>query len=207
MGAVRKEKAMKHARTVVWLAVVLASISAASVASAQTRIAGWSESRAEKVVIRDALVHFAPSVRATLDAEILAGSRQFNALVLAANDPVWSSGEAPDIEAVATFHRLAERYRVALKKVRYGLDIEGSDCKGSGPARGGRYLRFLCQVTSETLEFPSVELVWPEDDGLPSVIEHEPRRLEEIQARLSLSVTGASTVSFRPMGTGGLGRE
>ena len=144
-------------------------------------------------------MHLAPSARATLDAEILAGARQFNALVLAANDPVWSSGEAPDIEAAAAFRRLAEQHRAALWKVRYGLDIEGSDCKGSGQARGGRYLRFRCQVTSETLELPSVELVWPEDGGLPSVIEHEPRRLEEIQARLSVSVTGVSTASFRPM--------
>ena len=198
---------MKRARTVVWLVVLVAGVSAASVASAQTRIAGWSESKAEKVVMRDALVHFAPSVRATLDAEILAGARQFNALVLAANDPFWSSGEAPDIEAAAAFHRLAERYRAALWKVRYGLDIEASECKGTGPARGGRYLQFLCQVTSETIEVPSVELVWPEDGGLPSVIEHEPRRLEQIQARLSMSVTGASTVSFRPMGTGHFVRE
>ena len=198
---------MKRARTVVWLAVVLAGVSAASVASAQTRIAGWSESKAEKVVMRDALVYFAPSVRATLDAEILAGSRQFNALVLAANDPVWSSGGTPDIEALATFHRVAEQYRAALWKVRYGLDIDASECKGSGPARGGRYLRFLCQVTSEAIELPSVELVWPEDGGLPSVIEHRPRRLEQIQARLAMSVTGASSVSLRPMGTGHFVRE
>ena len=200
---------MKHARTLVALAVVLASVSAASVASAQTRIAAWSEAKAEQVVISDAVVHFAPSTRASLDAELLAASRQFNALILAANDPAWSFGDrdAPNIGAAATFQRLAERYRVALKKVRYGLDIEAADCKGSGPARSGRYLGFLCQVTSETLVLPSVELVWPEDGGLPSVIEHEPRRLEKIQARLSLNVTGSSTVSYRPMGTGGFERE
>ena len=199
---------MKHAKTLVWLAVMLASVSAASVASAQTRIAAWSEAKAEKVVISDAVVHFAPNARASLDAELLAASRQFNALILAANDPFWSLGvEAPNIEARATFQRLAERYRVALNKVRYGLDIETADCKGSGPARGGRYLGFLCQVTSESLELPSVELVWPEDGGLPSAIEHEPRHLEKIQARLSLNVTGSSTVSYRPMGTGGFERE
>jgi hypothetical protein len=102
------------------------------------------------------------------------------------------------VYAAATFHHLAFRYSHELRKMLNGLEIEAAACAGLGvQVRRNRYRRFRCSVTSETLTIPVARLVNTDSAKVPGVIEGEPRIAGPFRVRLSVRVTGNSTIAFR----------
>lgn len=61
----------------------------------------------------------------------------------------------------------------------------------------GLFRHFECSATSEPLEFPTVEVVYGDDDALPAVTEGEPRRYGPFEARLLVHVRVGSSIAFR----------
>jgi hypothetical protein len=179
---------------VVICAVLTASIGVSIAAAASVRSSvAWTESKAERVVVRDATVRLAPSEKASLERELLDAVRLYTALELAARD----EGNS---EAAAAYHRIAYKFGRALKNVRSGLGVDEAECTGSGRAQGGRFTRFRCGVTSEELQIPAVEFVYSEDGSLREVIEGEQRSLGTFQAMLDVRITGKSGISYRQLG-------
>ena len=178
---------------IVSCAMLIAGIGVSIAAAASARSIAWTESKAERIVARDATVHLAPSEKASLERELLDAVRLYNALELAARD----EGNS---EAATAYHRIAYKFGRALKNVRSGLGVDEAECSGSGRAQGGRFARFRCGVTSEELQIPAVEFVYAEDGSLREVIEGEQRSLGAFQARLDVRVTGKSVIAYRQLG-------
>ena len=180
---------MRH----VILAVVAVAFASTAVALAGTTRWMWTESKAERIVARDATVRLQGPDRA-LEAQLRASARLYGGLALAAlemNDPI----------AAGVFRNLAERFGKALDAVQGGVRIGAADCKGSGTAQQGRrFQRFLCAATSRLVEVPSVELVGLEKEELPTVIEGQPRKLGPWRAQLNVRVTGGSAMTYRQVG-------
>ena len=155
--------------------------------------AGWTltESKAERILIRDATVRLAPADRASLESELRREVSRFRGLELAAK-------ETGDTEAWWTYNAVASRYFLALQSVRRGLGIEDAACTGAGKAIGGnRFQRFDCIATSEVLSIPSLELDTSVVDGLPAVLEGEPRDVGPLITQLRVRVTGKSAIQYR----------
>jgi hypothetical protein len=180
---------MRH----VILAVVAVAFVSTSAALASNPSWVWTESKAERIVAREATVRLQGPDRA-LEAQLRASARLYGGLALAAldvNDPI----------AAGVFRNLADRFGKALDAVRGGVRINSAACKGSGAAeQGRRFKRFRCAATSRVLEIPSVELVGLEKQELPTVIEGPPRTLGPWRAQLDVRVTGRSAMTYRQLG-------
>lgn len=186
----------------VLLGVVVAALAATAVAASG---AIWTTHKAEKVVAQSTLVQLPASQRAALEQELLSKTRLFWALWLGAmdvGDPQAGVYYDPASRLQAgVYYNLASRFSSALRTVRTGLVTEQARCAGSGRASsGGRFARFSCSVTSESLDIPSVTLLRAADDELPAIVEDSPRIVGPAHARLSVRVTGPSEIRYRQIG-------
>jgi hypothetical protein len=173
-----------------WVAgIFLASTSIA--VAADIRVS-WTESKAEKIVTRDATVRLPAQERASLESELRAAVVRYRLLEETAAEQEGSYGQR-----ASRIHNLRYRFSTALKQVQRGVAIKEAACDGTGAASGGkRFTHFRCAVTSEELEIPSAEVVW-ENDRITAVIESEPRIEGPFEARLDVRITGKSTISHR----------
>lgn len=154
----------------------------------------WTVSKAERMVMRDATVGLPGRERVALRDELQKLVSVYGALELAAI-------EEGDRRAAAIFHRLRSQYSGALRKVRGRLTLTAAECTGTGAAaRGNRFGHFGCGVTSETLGVPSAELVYGDEEVLPTVVEGESRVFGPYTARIVVHVTGTSSISYRLVG-------
>jgi hypothetical protein len=168
-------------------AVAVGAASAAVTANS----AAWTEGKAERTVVRDAVVRLSPARRAALESELGSAIRQYRALELAAND-------MGDQQAASRFHNVVYRLSSALAKVEGGLAVTEAECTGAGPGTAGRrFTRFRCQVASERLAIPSPELGAWSADQLPAVVEGAPRILDSIDAWLMVRTKGSAAISYR----------
>ena len=186
----------------VLLGVFGAALAATAVAASGPN---WTTQKAEKVVVQNTLVQLPASQRAALEQELLSQARLFWALWLGATDlgdPQAGVYYDPASRLQAgDYYNVASRFRRALQKVRAGLATEQARCAGSGRASsGGRFARFSCSVTSEMLDIPSVTLLPAADDELPAFVEDSPRIVGPVHARLSVRVSGPSTIGYRQVG-------
>jgi hypothetical protein len=175
---------------VLWLSFVLLAAPGARADGSSWTL---TESNAERVVARDAGVRVPRSQRVSLEHELQQSFALYRSLELEAE----LEGE---FYAAATFHHLAFRYTHELRKMLNGLKVVGVECTGLGlRARRDRYKRFRCSATSEPLTIPSATLVNSDGGKLPTVIEGTPRMVGPFQARLSVRVTGRTTISYRQL--------
>ena len=169
------------------LGVLLAST---SIAQAHNTRWAWTESKAAKMVTRDATVKLAVGERASLTAELNDAVRLYGALVFAAE-------QVGDRVAEARFQSVLARYVRARDQVRNGLGIASAACNGSGTAvQGNRFKHFRCAVTSAMLEIPQTELDYG-DQELPTVIEGSPRIIGPLGASLDVHVAGKASIAYR----------
>jgi hypothetical protein len=186
----RQEAAM---RLTVLLATVLCLLLAAS-ASAHRGAQGWTEAKAERAAKREATVRLPRSLDARVQEELWTLVARYRALEQFAYDE-------GDDQAAAIIHNLRYRYSTALKRVEEGLEIAVAGCDGTGAAvTGNRFRHFRCSVTSKRLEIPTAELVYPDEDSLPEIVDGEPRSYGPYDASLLLHATGTSSIAFRQLG-------
>jgi hypothetical protein len=173
--------------------LAICSIGVFAIAGASTAIAAdftLTESKAERMLVRQGTVHLAPADRASLERELRQGVARFRALEVAATD-------AGNVEAWWTYNYAASRYFLALEKVRGGLDIKAAQCAGIGRSvERGHFKRFDCMVTSEIFRIPTTELGASGDDGLPTVVEREPRDIGPLLTQVRVRVTGKSKIAY-----------
>jgi hypothetical protein len=180
-------------RSVVLIGLIGTLVASASIAQAHNTPWAWTESRAAKMVIRDATVRLAASEQPSLNAELNDAVRLYGALVFAAQ-------QVGDGSAMATFHGVLARYVSARNQVRNGLGIDAAACKGSGAAlQGKRFKHFRCSVTSIVLEIPQTELDYG-DKELPTVIEGSPRIVGPLEADLVVHVAAKSSIAYQQVG-------
>jgi hypothetical protein len=175
------------------LAMFAIAALASVVASVATAAQGWTltATKAERILVREGTVHVTPADRTSLEGELRLEVARFRGLEMAA-------GEAGDTEASWIYSAVANRYFIALQSVRNGLGIENAACAGAGKATGGnRFQRFYCLATSEVLSIPSTELKISGDDGLPTVLQGEPREVGPLITQLRVRVTGKSAIQYR----------
>ena len=179
---------MKHASRIVGLAVVLIASVGVSVGTAATeaKSIAWTESKAERLVVRDARLQLDRATRVSMEEELRQEMSHFIASqTLVQEDesawwPYWWS-----------------RYQEALRVVHSGLRIEGANCMGAGRIEGARFRQFDCLVTSETLRIPSTQLQSVDGEVLPVLVEAESRELGPFSSQLRVRVTGSSTFEYR----------
>jgi hypothetical protein len=199
----RRRSIMKRIAIIcVLLSVLGAALAATAVAQSG---AIWTTQKAEKVVVQSTLVQLPASQRAALEQELLSRARLFWALWLGAmdmGDPHAGVYYDPAARLQAgVYYNLASRFSSALRSVRDGLTTEQARCAGAGRASSeGRFARFRCSVTSESLDIPSVTLLPAADDELPAVVQDGSRIVGPMHARLSVHVSGQSTIGYRQMG-------
>jgi hypothetical protein len=184
---------MKQLRTIVGLAVALIASVGVSVAPAATvaKATAWTESKAEKVVLRDARLGLEAVTRSSLEEELRREVLRFRSLEILAV-------EEADESIWWTYHNWGNRYQEALGTVQSGLRIDHADCAGAGRTVGGaRFTRFHCLVTSEVLRIPSTRVEIVEGQATPAVVEGAPRELGPYLSQLRLRVTGKSTFQYR----------
>lgn len=183
---------MKHARRIVGLAVLLVASMGVSVGTAATgaKSIAWTESKAERVVVRDVRLQLERVTRVSLEEELQREVARFIGLQTLAL-------EAEDDNAWWLYFNWKSRYQDALRVVRSGLRIDGAGCMGAGRIQGARFRQFDCLVTSETLRIPSTELQIVDGEVLPAVVEGESRELGPLSSQLRVRVTGTSTVEYR----------
>jgi hypothetical protein len=171
-----------------WVAGIF--LASTSIAVAADNRVSWTESKAERIVTRDATVRLPALERASLESELRAAVMQYGLLELTAVNQ-----EGSYAQQASRLHNLRYRFSTALKQVQRGVAIEEAACDGTGAASGGnRFRQFRCAVTSEKLEIPSAEVVW-ENDRITAVIVNEPRIEGPFQARLDVRITGTTTMS------------
>jgi hypothetical protein len=178
------------------LSVSLATLCllAAPSALAHASAPAWTETTAERTVVRGATVLVPAEQRASLRAELLGLIPRFRIL----ENLAWDIG---DHQAAGRIHNYRYRYSTALRKVEGGLRVTTVDCVGLGKAsRGARFRHFDCAAISERLEIPSVELVYSDPHALPALVEREPRRYGPYAARLRVHVTGRSSIASGQVG-------
>jgi hypothetical protein len=175
------------------LAMFAIAALAGVVASVATAAQVWTltETKAERMLVREGTVHLAPADRTSLEGELRLEVARFRGLEMAA-------GEMGNTEAWWIYNSVASRYFLALQSVRRGLEIENAACAGAGKATGGnRFQRFNCLATSEVLYVPSTELEISGDDGLPTVLEGAPRKVGPLITQVRVRVTGKSAIEYR----------
>ena len=153
----------------------------------------WTEPKAAKMVKRDARVMVPTAERTLLERELRDSIRTFVVGQLIGRD---GDAQLPDPE-----HYAPANYRRAREKLRDGLAIESAICRGSGPARAGRFKHFRCSVTSEVLEVPKRAIAPPtEEGGPPTVILGPSRFVGPLRAQLDVHVTGRAAIKYRQVG-------
>jgi hypothetical protein len=168
-------------------ATVLASL--ATAANVAPRVA-WSESKAERMLMRDAEIALPASERARLADELRKHSSLFRGLEL------WALDEG-DESAWWTYHNYADRYDDLLRSVERGLRIEAAYCVGSGRVfHGASYRRFDCLATSVLLSIPSVELASNDASAMPAVVAGEDRAVGPLFTQFTVRVTGKSAFTY-----------
>ena len=197
LGAPRKTWAikggrMKHARRIVGLAVLLVASMGVSVGTAATgaKSIAWTESKAERVVVRDVRLQLDRATRVSMEEELRREISRFIGLQTLAL-------EAEDDSAWWLYFDWKSRYQDALRVVHSGLRLEGASCMGARRIEGSRFRQFDCLVTSETLRIPSTDLQVVDGEALPAVVERESRELEPLSSQLRVRVTGSSTFEYR----------
>jgi hypothetical protein len=166
----------------------------AASAGAHRNAPAWTEARVERAVLRDATVLLPEPQRTALQRELLVLIPRFRIL----ENLVWDEG---DTGLAGRVHNYRYRYSTALGKVERGLRVTAADCRGTGKAvEDARFRHFDCKVISEQLEIATVEIVYP-DEGLPAVVESEPRRFGPYDARLRVHVVGVVGIASRQVGT------
>ena len=167
-------------------------LASTSIALASDARGSWTESKAEKVVARDATVRLPAQTRASLESELRMTVATYRLL-----EETAALQHANYDQLAATIHNLRYRFSTALKRVQQGLEIDLAACTGAGASiAGNRFKHFRCSVTSEKLEIPSAQVIW-EGDRIIAVVEGEPRIEGPFQARLDVRVTGKSTIAHR----------
>ncbi|MET0938629.1 MAG: hypothetical protein ABWY51_05340 [Gaiellaceae bacterium] len=177
-------------RSFILIGLIGALLASTSIAQAHNTRWAWTESKAAKMVTRDATVKLAVGERASLTAELNDAVRLYGALVFAAQ-------QVGDGSAMATFQGVLARYVSARHQVRSGVEIDAAACKGSGAAlQGNRFKHFRCSVTSVVLEIPQTALDYG-DQELPAVIEGSPRIIGPLAASLDVHVAGKASIAYR----------
>jgi hypothetical protein len=159
--------------------------------AAAAQIWTLTETKAERMLQRDATVRLPAADRLSLEEELQGEIRRFRALETLAID---TGNEA----AWWTYNSATSRYYLALVAVQFGLGIEGADCAGIGrKAAGGRFQRFDCLVTSEVLSIPQIEVAGLDGDGMPELLEAEPTHVGPLVTQVRVRVTGKSRIEYR----------
>ncbi len=150
-----------------------------------------TETKAERMLQRDATVRLPAADRLSLEEDLQGEIRRLRALETLAID---TGNEA----AWWTYYSATTRYYVALEAVQDGLAIDGADCTGIGRSvAGGRFQRFDCLVTSEVLGIPQTEVADLDGDGLPELLEREPTQVGPLVTQVRVRVTGRSRIEYR----------
>jgi hypothetical protein len=171
----------------VLVASVLASLATAAPAAQR---AAWSESKAERMLRRDAELALPANEKARLADELRKNAALFRGLEM------WALDQG-DESAWWIYHYYADRFEYLEVSVQRGLRIEAADCHGSGrPLQGVLYRRFDCVATSELLRIPSVELENANDAALPAVLEGEGRSVGPLLVELTVRVTSKSAFAY-----------
>ena len=183
---------MKHAWRIVGLAVLLIASIGVSVGTAATeaKSIAWTESKAERVVVRDVRLQLDRATRVSIEEEVQQEVARFIGLQALAL-------EAEDDNAWWRYFDWKSRYQDALRAVRSGLRIDGANCIGGGRVQGARFRQFDCLVTSKALRIPSTELQIVDGEVLPAVVEGQWRQLRPFISQLRVRVTGNSTFEYR----------
>jgi hypothetical protein len=108
-----------------WVAGIFFASTSIAVA-ADVRVS-WTESKAEKIVTRDATVRLPAQERALLESELRAAVMYYGLLEQTAADQEGSYGQQ-----ASRLHNLRYRVSTALKQVRRGVAIEGGP-RATGP--------------------------------------------------------------------------
>ena len=176
---------------VIQVLMVIGACVGVSVAAA-TVLAGpaWTESKAARIVEREAKLAIPSGEQQSLEAELHRTMQVFRGLQL------WALDQG-DETAWWTYHEYANRFQSALQSVQDGLRIADADCTGSGRATGSaRFRQFHCLATSGVLSIPSAKLD-SSNGAMPSVIEGEPRELGPYLTQLRVRVTGKSSFAYQ----------
>ena len=179
---------MKTVAVIICLAFVGAGAAVASTGKAGKK-ATWTESKAERQVLRGATVRLPAEDRVALEAEVRPLVLLYEMLAMAS-----ALGEYDGDATV--YYEQASKYSRILDRVQRGLPIDAVDCSGSGGAiAGGRFSTFRCSVTTESLELPPAQLA---ENGEPPT-EEQARSIGPIEAELDVRVTGTSTFAYRKL--------
>lgn len=171
-------------------AVVLVLVSAVS---AHVGAPGWTAERTSRVVARNATVRMPAQERAALRAELLELIPRFRIL----ENTAWDLG---DHQVAGRAHNYRYRYSTALKRVEDGLGIDDATCRGVGTASGRRFAHFECNAVSERLEVPVVDVVYGDENGVPTFFERPPQLFGPYEARLFVHTTRRSSIAYRQLG-------
>ncbi len=183
------------------LAVVLIAsvgVSAGTAATSASSVA-WTESKAERAVVRDVRLQLDRATRVSLEEELRRGAERFIGLQTLAIGPDDASAQWRS-ETEAAWWRYFDwymRYQDALRNVRNGLKVDSAHCLGARRIEGGGYWQFDCLVTSKTLRIPAAELQTVDGEVLPAVVEGESREVGPLSSQLRIRVTGSSTFVYR----------
>jgi hypothetical protein len=185
--------------TALWVAGIF--FASTSIALAADIRASWTESKAEKIVTRDATVRLSAQERTSLESELRAAVIQYRLLEQTAAEQEGDYGQQ-----ASRIHNLRYKFSTALKQVQRGVAIEEAACNGTGAASSdNRYRQFRCAVTSELIRIPSAQVLW-DNDRISEVVESEPRIEGPFRARLDIRITGKSTIAHRQISYGRVSR-
>ncbi len=175
-------------RIVVVACLALLSLGAAVASTnAAGKKAAWTESKAERQVLRGATVRLPAEDRVALEAE-------FRPLVALYQMLAMASAVDGQHEDSTAYNEQANEYSRILDRAQRGLSIDTADCNGSaGAVARSRFSTFRCSVTTESLELPPAQM--PEDAKPPT--DEQLRSLGPIEAELDVRVTGTSTFAYR----------
>ncbi len=181
---------MKQAIVIMCVALVSVggAVASTSADGKEGKKPAWTESKAERFVLKKATVP-AGEGRVALAEELRQAVELYWQLALDA------TVANQDQDKVSVYVELAQRYGRAMVKVRDGLSIEVAECTGSGVVTAARFRSLRCKVVSESVEIPSAVLA---GDG-ETPVEGEPRSIGPIDAVLDVRVTGSSSFSYKAL--------
>jgi len=174
--------------------VAAAQLVVVPVAAAHVGAPRWTAGKADRVVERDATVRVPAQERAALRAELLELIPRFRIL----ENTAWDLG---DHQISSRAHNYRYRYSTALKLVEGGLGVADATCKGMGAASAGNHFaHFECNAVSERLEVPVVDVVYADENGVPTLVERALQRYGPFEARLVVHTTRRSSIAYRQVG-------
>jgi hypothetical protein len=179
-------------KTVVTQVVVVlaACIGVSAAAASQLAAPAWTESKATRMVERDARLSLPSAEKGALADELQRSMDTFRALQMWAID-------VGDDDAFWTYHGYGNRFQSALASIRDGLRIADADCTGSGrPVGSSRFRQFSCLASSARLSIPSAKVESSSGAALPAVIEGESREVGPYLSQLRVRVTGKVSFAY-----------